>query len=202
MKAYGETYVLIHILLILALVGAGWSASSPFRFTPGERVPITRWLGGWVGPRAGLDDIEKSEFCTIPGLEPPGQWLRHYAGSRNVTGSGPDGVNDFYLFTKSFQLHKVLGFTQRLAEWIPEAEMKKCFWRVMVGHWIRLTSSPPSVSRLSRRSRILNIPQSYIGFHHMFRGNKQTNKKKPPWPLVRKRTIPTEQPPLVDEIEC
>jgi hypothetical protein len=34
---------------------------------------------------------------------------------------------------------------------------------------------------------------------------KQSNaayrkKKKTPWPLVRKRTIPTERPPLVDEI--
>jgi hypothetical protein len=26
------------------------------------------------------------------------------------------------------------------------------------------------------------------------------NKKKTPWSLVRERTIPTEQPPLVDEI--
>jgi hypothetical protein len=25
-------------------------------------------------------------------------------------------------------------------------------------------------------------------------------QKKTPWPLVRKRTIPTERPPLVDEI--
>jgi hypothetical protein len=29
--------------------------------------------------------------------------------------------------------------------------------------------------------------------------NKQTNKQTP-WPLVRERTIPTERPPLVDEI--
>jgi hypothetical protein len=29
--------------------------------------------------------------------------------------------------------------------------------------------------------------------------NKQTNKQTP-WPLIRKRTIPTEQPPLVHEI--
>jgi hypothetical protein len=28
--------------------------------------------------------------------------------------------------------------------------------------------------------------------------NKQT--KQTPWPLVRKRTIPTERPPLVNEI--
>jgi hypothetical protein len=27
-----------------------------------------------------------------------------------------------------------------------------------------------------------------------------TNKQQTPWPLVRERTIPTERPPLVDEI--
>jgi hypothetical protein len=31
--------------------------------------------------------------------------------------------------------------------------------------------------------------------------NRITNKtKQTPWPLVRERTIPTERPPLVDEI--
>jgi hypothetical protein len=32
--------------------------------------------------------------------------------------------------------------------------------------------------------------------------NKNTNKqnKQTPWPLVRERTIPTDRPPLVDEI--
>jgi hypothetical protein len=29
---------------------------------------------------------------------------------------------------------------------------------------------------------------------------EQTKKKKTPWPLVRERTIPTDRPPLVDEI--
>jgi hypothetical protein len=29
---------------------------------------------------------------------------------------------------------------------------------------------------------------------------KQKQTKNPPWPLVRKRTLPTEWPPLVDEI--
>jgi hypothetical protein len=27
-------------------------------------------------------------------------------------------------------------------------------------------------------------------------------QKQTPWPLVRKRIIPTERPPLVDEIKC
>jgi hypothetical protein len=42
-----------------ALVGGEWSASRPGRFTPGERAPSTYWIGGWEGPRAGLDDMEK-----------------------------------------------------------------------------------------------------------------------------------------------
>jgi hypothetical protein len=31
-------------------------------------------------------------------------------------------------------------------------------------------------------------------------GISTNNQKQTPWPLVRKRTIPTERPPLVDEI--
>jgi hypothetical protein len=26
-------------------------------------------MGGWVGPRADLDDVEKRKFLTLPGLE-------------------------------------------------------------------------------------------------------------------------------------
>jgi hypothetical protein len=44
---------------ILALVEGEWLASLFGRFTPGETAPDTRWIGGWVGPRAGLDDLEK-----------------------------------------------------------------------------------------------------------------------------------------------
>jgi hypothetical protein len=39
-----------------------WSASRPGTFTPGERATCTHWLGGWLGPRAGLDDMEKGTF--------------------------------------------------------------------------------------------------------------------------------------------
>jgi hypothetical protein len=50
--------------LTWALVGGEWSNSRPGRFIPG-----THWIGGWVGPRAGLDDMEKRKFLTLPGLE-------------------------------------------------------------------------------------------------------------------------------------
>jgi hypothetical protein len=59
--------VYIHIFLTSALVGGEWSVLRPCRFTPRER--ITHWIGGWVGPRAGLDDVEKRRFLSLPGLE-------------------------------------------------------------------------------------------------------------------------------------
>jgi hypothetical protein len=46
------------IFLISALRGE-WSTSRPGRFTPGGIDPDTRWIGGLVGPRAGLDAVEK-----------------------------------------------------------------------------------------------------------------------------------------------
>jgi hypothetical protein len=61
--------VYIHIFLTSALLGSEWSASRPCRFTPGTRVPGTHWIGGWMGPRDGLDDVEKRKFLTLPGLE-------------------------------------------------------------------------------------------------------------------------------------
>jgi hypothetical protein len=59
----------MYIFLTSALAGGEWSASRPCRFTPGERAPSTHWIGGWVGPRAGMDDLEKSKFLTLSGLE-------------------------------------------------------------------------------------------------------------------------------------
>jgi hypothetical protein len=54
MKTYGGVDVWIHIFLTSALVGCEWSASRPCPFTPG-----IHFIGGWVDPRAGLDDMEK-----------------------------------------------------------------------------------------------------------------------------------------------
>jgi hypothetical protein len=72
MKAYGGVDTLIHIFLTSALVGGERSASYTIRFTPGERAPGTHWIGGSVGPRACLDDLEKRKFPILPRLE-----LRH-----------------------------------------------------------------------------------------------------------------------------
>jgi hypothetical protein len=52
-----------------AVVGGELSASRPGRFIPGEIAPGAHWIGGWVGPRTGLDDVEKRKLLTLPGLE-------------------------------------------------------------------------------------------------------------------------------------
>jgi hypothetical protein len=69
MKSNGEVNVYIHIFLTSALVGGEWSASRPGHSTPEEIAPDTHWIGGWVGPRVDLDDVERRNFFTLPELE-------------------------------------------------------------------------------------------------------------------------------------
>jgi hypothetical protein len=38
---------------------------------PPEKGPGTHFIGGWVDPRAGQDNMEKWKFFTLPGLELP-----------------------------------------------------------------------------------------------------------------------------------
>jgi hypothetical protein len=59
MKTNGGVVVQTHIFLTSALVEGEWSNSRPGRFTSGEGAPVTHWIGGWVGLRAGLGDMEK-----------------------------------------------------------------------------------------------------------------------------------------------
>jgi len=35
---------------------------APTALTPRKRGPGIHWLGGWVGPRAGLDTVMKEKF--------------------------------------------------------------------------------------------------------------------------------------------
>jgi hypothetical protein len=64
MKADEGVDVKIYVFLTSALAGSEWSASSSGRVTPG-----TPWIGSWVGPRTGLDDMEKRKFLPLPRLE-------------------------------------------------------------------------------------------------------------------------------------
>jgi hypothetical protein len=52
----------LHTYLTSVLDGGEWSASRPGRFTPRERAPGLHWIGGLVGPRAGLETVSKREI--------------------------------------------------------------------------------------------------------------------------------------------
>jgi hypothetical protein len=67
MKKYGGVDLYIHAFLISALDGCKWSASGPGRFASREKDPVTHWIGGWVGPTAGLAKVEKRKILLLPG---------------------------------------------------------------------------------------------------------------------------------------
>jgi hypothetical protein len=47
-----------------------WVVSfKPRPLYPQERTTCTHWIGGWVDPRASLDDVEKRKFLILSGLE-------------------------------------------------------------------------------------------------------------------------------------
>jgi hypothetical protein len=57
----------IHVFLTWALFGGG-QLHSPATL-PREKASVTHWIGGWVGPRTDLQDVEKGKIVPLPGLE-------------------------------------------------------------------------------------------------------------------------------------
>jgi hypothetical protein len=57
-----KTYWRVEAFLTSALDGGEWSASRSGRFTPREIAPGIHWIGGWVGPRAILEDVVKRKI--------------------------------------------------------------------------------------------------------------------------------------------
>jgi hypothetical protein len=79
MKTYGGVEVELNALFTSEIEGSERSASRFSRFIPGEGAPGTRWIGGWVGPRFGLDAVPKrklnpSSTCLLLN---PGHPTRH-----------------------------------------------------------------------------------------------------------------------------
>jgi hypothetical protein len=50
--------------LTSVLDGGEWSASRSGHFISGGRASGTHWVGGWVGPRAGLDAADRKTMNT------------------------------------------------------------------------------------------------------------------------------------------
>jgi hypothetical protein len=55
--------------LTSAVAGAEWSASRPCRFTPGEIASGTYLIGGRIGLRIGLKDVQRRKILPLPGLK-------------------------------------------------------------------------------------------------------------------------------------
>jgi hypothetical protein len=56
--------------LTSSLYGSELSSSCSVHFAPVERTPGTDLVGGWVGPRSGLDPVKFRNILSFPGIEP------------------------------------------------------------------------------------------------------------------------------------
>jgi hypothetical protein len=54
------------LFLTSALDGGELPALGHGRFTLGQRVPGTHWIRGWVGPKAGLNAVERKNLLPVP----------------------------------------------------------------------------------------------------------------------------------------
>jgi hypothetical protein len=142
----------VHIFLTSALAGSEGSASHPGRFTPG-----THWIGGWVDPRAGMDDVEKREFSTLPGLElqPLGRSARSQSLYRLRFSHYSDGLRAARPGFDSTASTPALGLTEPPIQWVrggggggrvadgcnPPNSIIKCRGK----EWWSYTSTPPYV---------------------------------------------------------
>jgi hypothetical protein len=102
--------------------------NAPSALPPGERAPGTHWIEGWVGPRAGLEDVEKRKFLTLAVLElqPLGcparsqslYRLRYPGSTRKVFSSQLDFQLHRTALTKSVaSIPKFISSTPKLISW-------------------------------------------------------------------------------------
>jgi hypothetical protein len=61
---------------------------------PRGKAPGTHWTRGWVGPRGGLDVVEKVKILPLPQFEPRTSSLQLAAIRTELSGLLPDTVTN------------------------------------------------------------------------------------------------------------
>jgi hypothetical protein len=84
--------------LTSALDGGDWSVSRLGRFAARERITGTHWIGGWVGPRAGLNTLSKIEIPSPRRESNPNHPIVQPVDSRYTTGLSRLVI--FYIISK------------------------------------------------------------------------------------------------------
>jgi hypothetical protein len=88
------------------MYGGEWSASRPGHFTPRERPPGTHWIGGWLGPRAGLHAIEKGKISCPFRKSKPGHSARSSSPyERRYHGSLEEYIEELCASRIKFKFH-------------------------------------------------------------------------------------------------
>jgi hypothetical protein len=169
----------IHIFLISALAGSEWLASHPGRLTPGEKAPSAHWIGGWVDPRAGLDDVEKRKFLNLPGLElrPLGSPARNqllyrlrYPGSFPPTTRSSNWSIPFWISGQNFvrfshPLPALSVLFPNLSCWFYHSNN---IWRGVHIMWIPIMQFSPVSFSLNIFSTALIFRTPSVCFLHLF----------------------------------
>jgi hypothetical protein len=79
-------------------------------FTPKERVSVTNWTGGWVGPRGDPDAEKEKSLLLLPGIEPQ---LSGWLASNLVTILVSTNVNS--LMESSFCMQNLLCYKETVS---------------------------------------------------------------------------------------
>jgi hypothetical protein len=101
------------------------------------------------------------------------RWLSYCATSRKVAGSIPDEVIGFSNRSNPSSRTMTLGSTKPLTEMRP-----KIFLGLKCGQCVRLTTLPPSVSRLSTQNVGASMSHNRMGLHGLLQGERRKITQK------------------------